>query len=411
MKTNTKNTQISCHTIEISTLGHFDVKKNNNSLVSSAPGSKKIWELFKFMLTHRKRSFTPENLMETLWSRENYSDSRSTLRRQMHRLRQILEEVQSNEEQLIVFNNGFYSWNTKINIQLDIDLFEKAVQMAEEMKEARPEGALINYRMALSLYQGDYLSECIEQLWVIPIRNYYRRLYLKSVYNITNLLKVQGNWNEILQICERAIQVEVYEEEIHLRYIEALLQEKEVKQAQKHYEYFTTFLYQEMGLKPSPALKSAYKRILATNHMHSSIEDLEIDLDNKKIENAFYCEPYVFKMIYELECRRSERSGNMAMICMITMNHPSTVSLEKKQQAMTSLEKHLLEQLRKGDTITRWDNSNFLVLLPGLNDLIMEKVLSRILNSFYNYYSESPDTIQTHYLEVLPPQARSGQNE
>ena len=66
----------------IHTLGRFDVIKDGHSLVMSSSGSKKIWELYKFMLTHRDRAFTPETLMDQLWVSESYSDPRSTLRRQ-----------------------------------------------------------------------------------------------------------------------------------------------------------------------------------------------------------------------------------------------------------------------------------------------------------------------------------------
>lgn len=64
----------------IYTLGRFDVIKEDVSLVASASGSKKIWELYKFMLTYRDRAFTPESLMDQLWVSESYNDPRSTLR-------------------------------------------------------------------------------------------------------------------------------------------------------------------------------------------------------------------------------------------------------------------------------------------------------------------------------------------
>ena len=57
--------------IMVYTLGKFDVIKDDNSLMMSSAGSKKIWELYKFMLTHRDRAFTPETLMDQLWVSES----------------------------------------------------------------------------------------------------------------------------------------------------------------------------------------------------------------------------------------------------------------------------------------------------------------------------------------------------
>lgn len=95
--------------LTVYTLGRFDVIKDGCSLIMNSAGSKKIWELFKFMLTYRDRSFTPESLMDQLWVSEEYSDPRSTLRKQMHRLRKALGEDSSDEnENTILFNNGYY---------------------------------------------------------------------------------------------------------------------------------------------------------------------------------------------------------------------------------------------------------------------------------------------------------------
>lgn len=387
------------------TLGRFEVKKNNHSLTTAASGSKKIWALFKFMMTHRQRSFTPESLVDSLWSAEDYSDPRSTLRRQMHRLRQVLEESSMGSEQVIILNNGYYYWNSDLDVQIDTDLFEKSVQLGDALKENQPDKALIHFLMALSLYQGDYLSECIDQLWVLPIQNYYRRLYVKTVLDTTELLRELGDFNRILQICEKAIQLDIYKEEFHVSYMEALLQIGEREQALKHYEHITGFFYQEMGLKPSPAMKAIYKRILSTQAKHATMDALASDLEVATAsENAFYCEPDIFRSIYELERRRSERNDVKAIVGMITMAQPLGVSLGQQQQRMLSLKQYLLEHLRKGDTVTHWNDSQFLVLLPGLDETKMENVLSRIVNLYITDTTANANSIQTQYHLILPLQ-------
>ena len=393
------------HSLTVTTLGLFDVKKGTHSLSGATPGSKKIWELFKFMLTHRQRSFTQESLVEFLWSSEDYSNPRSTLRQQMHRLRQALEESPKHpEQQIIIFNNGYYHWNLGLDIQIDIDQFERAVQLGDKLKEDQQVESLTHYREALSLYQGDYLSECIDHHWVFPIRNYYRRLYISTVLSTVDLLQALEKFSEILQICEQAIQLDIYKEEFHLCYMEALLQLGERKQALKHYEYITGFYYHEMGLKPTLAFKKIYKRILSTQATYLTMDDLDSDLENKVLENAFYCKSEIFRSIYELERRRSERSDVKAIIGMITINHSMGDSLGRQHQRILSFKQHLLEHLRKGDTVTLWNDSQFLVLLPGLDEGMMDKVLSRIFKLYFSRASEANTNIQAQYHLILPPQ-------
>jgi DNA-binding SARP family transcriptional activator len=393
--------------IHITTLGLFDVKKGDTSLVDAAPGSKKLWELFKFMMTHRHRSFTPESLIDSLWSSEDYNDPRSTLRRQMHRLRQILGESDTTDTSChsIWFINGYYRWNPNKSVQIDNDLFEKSVQTGDALKSDQPVKSLIHYEKALKLYRGDFLPECTEQQWVYSVRNHYRRLYLKTVLAATDVLFDLSRYSDIVRICEQASGLDIYEEEFHLRLIEALLQQGERKQALEHYEHITSFLYQELGLKPSPGFKSLYKRILSTQPTLESMDALYADLDGlEPLENAYYCTPEVFRSIYELERRRSERSGVKTVIGMITLSPLPTVIHGNQQLRLASLQQHLLQQLRKGDTITRWNDSQFLVLLPGLSAETIETVLRRVIQHFANETTEDPAQIQTHCQLILPSQ-------
>ncbi|MEN1761275.1 AfsR/SARP family transcriptional regulator [Anoxynatronum sibiricum] len=392
--------------ITIKTLGCFDVEKNRQSLVEASPGSRKLWELFKFMLTHRQRSFTPEALLDGLWASEDYNDPRSTLRRQMHRLRQILEENENSQTSYmsIVYVNGYYRWNPEMDARVDADIFESSVQLGEALQHEHPEKALLHYQKALSMYHGDYLPECTDQQWVFPVRSHYRRQYLKAVLSSTGLLMELGQFAEVLRVCEKAIELDIYEEEFHLRLMESLLQLGERKQALTHYEYITGFYYQELGLKPTPALKSLYKRMLSTQPTLDSMDALHADLDGiDPLENAYFCNPDVFRSIYELERRRSERSGAQAVVGMVTMSHPSSASHGKQQQRMQALQQHLLHHLRKGDTVTRWNDSQFLVLLPGLNTETMEAVLQRVIQKFPRENPDDLTRIKTHCHLILPP--------
>ncbi len=370
----------------VHTLGRFDVIKDGDSLVMSSSGSKKLWELYKFMLTHRERSFTPESLMDQLWVSETYNDPRSTLRRQMHRLRQSLSEDDAEEtDYTIRFTNGYYKWNDHIDIQIDIDVFENLIKQGDSYSQATPQKALEYYREALSYYNGDYLPDCYDQHWVFSIRNHYRRLYLKTVLSAIEIMKTDQLYDEIVTICQNAIQIDIYEESFHIHFMEALMHKGQQKQALEHYEYITGFYYHEMGLKPSPEMRTLYKRLLQTNAPILGDSDLYETLEaNVVFENAFYCEPSVFKSIYELERRRSQRSGACFSIGVINVTPIKGYSQSQENLRITHLKQHLMEKLRKGDTFSLWTDNQFVILLPGIDSTLMEKVLKRILDTFPN---------------------------
>lgn len=337
------------------------------------------------MLTHKDRAFTPETLAEQLWLEENYGDPRATLRKQMHRLRQMLEQQESEPNKTIEFSSGYYRWNPLFLYQLDSELFEKAIKSAETLKTTDPGEALSQFQYATSLYLGDYLPDCLEQHWVFPIRNYYRRLYLSAVMQTIELLIQKGDFESIIPLCEKAIQIDIYEESFHINYMEALMRNGHHKQAISHYEHITSFYYREMGVKPSVALKMIYKKLIQVKTVNLKDEDIVEALNTvDAFENAFYCDPDVFKSIYELERRRSARSGNAFSVGLVTIEPIKGNNATQTTLRVNKVKEHLLESLRKGDTITHWGELQLLILLPGANTDLMDQIMSRIFRDFPN---------------------------
>ncbi len=371
--------QVQTQPIKVHTLGHFDVVKDNRSLVTANASAKKIWELYKFMLTHREQPFTPEALIDQLWVAEDYQDPRATLRRQMHRLRKILEESAEQDKtgETLTFEGGYYRWNTNVPMEIDAEVFEALVHQAENTADA--DAALSYYLEALQLYRGDYLPDCVEQHWVFSVRYHYRRIYLRAVTGAIELLKCGAKHDVVIDICQKAMKVDVYEEPFHIYYMEALAARGAHKQALEHYEHITGFFYREMGIKPSEEMKAVYKTLLKTNKGENVFEALD---QSAPIDNAFYCDKEVFKSIFELERRRSERSGIDFSIAVIELKPTRTQSLAQGELRFKLLKDHLMTHLRKGDSFTQWDDKQLALLLPGVDSPLMQKVLTRVLSTF-----------------------------
>lgn len=378
--------------MKILTFGKFDIIKNEKSiLIDNASGvmaSKKLWILFKFMLTHQNKNFTPEQLVDQLWMNESYADPRSTIRRQMHRLRQALgESGQEKSLNTIQFSNGYYKWHSDLKIEVDCIEFESLIKDAESaLKLDDDTNALNHFLKALSFYSGDYLPDLIEEHWVFPVRNYYRRLYLKAALSAIEILNKQNDYDRIIKVCQEAIQIDTYEELFHIHYMNALNAKGSQKQALSHYEYITGFYYREMGIKPSEALRQLYKNLLKTlpniDDMSNAISLIDA---HTPIENAFYCEPEVFKSIFELERRRSERSGVKTSVAVLNIAFDSHWTIGQEKQFLNQLKIHLMTHLRKGDSFTAWNDNQIVVLLPTVDSEMMKQVIRRVLSGFQNH--------------------------
>lgn len=374
--------------LEITTLGRFEVRCGEVVISEEAKRSYRLWDLFRYLITFRERNNPPEIIAETLWPEQDYDDPKGAVRTMIYRLRQLLTKKTgcAGKTDFIVFHQGGYQWNVNSAYRLDVDDFERLCKEAEQAAAQEPDRAVDLYLETVSLYKGEYLPQCLYHEWAIPVRHRYHRIYLKALAELIILLKQARHYSRIIKVCEGAFTVEPLEEELHLAFLDALIMSGNLRQACSHYEYVTSAMYRELGVKPSPAMRAVYRR------MHSREPGLELDLDviqeslagHRTADGAFLCDPETFQALYELEQRRGERTGRAVFLVLLTVSRPDyePPHPEMLRRAMGELADHLVGSLRKGDVISQWNKAQFLLIMPGLNMEEAERVLARITADF-----------------------------
>ncbi len=371
--------------IKIHTLGRFLVTRGGAILSHEATRSRKVWDLFMYFLVHRKKTVLPEDILQTLWPEQEYADPNLAMRSLVFRLRQLLAEILSAPELAanISFSHGCYTWEPKNDCWLDVDLFESLCLKADSIAVDDHKGAVARYQEAVALYKGVFLPEASYYEWTVPLRSYYHRIFVQSVLKLIDLQKKDQSFDEIIKLCERVLMIEYFDEELHLSYIEALLEKEKDSKALAHYEEVTSIFYREMGAKPSAAMQKIYRLIKLRNK-----GDFDLDLtyvqealrDREHVKGPLVCDPETFNYFYKLERLRAERSGQSVFLAMLTLTQPNLAlpAAKSLKQSMERLMEVLREKLRKGDVVTRWNDAQYLVILPGLNAEQADMVLERI---------------------------------
>lgn len=389
----------------IRTLGAFSVEMNGENLAEDTSRQKQIWTLFKYILTYRNRRIPPEEFYDVLWRTDSCDNPAKALQNLVYRLRRELSSVQANGSKYILLRQGCYCWNNDLPLELDVDMFERLnIKAMDEELAGNAEQALSIYRECLSLYTGNYLTECSSQEWVIPSANYYKRLFINITTRVTQLLQTMERHEEILEVCENAFHFEPYEEQLHTTFIQALLALGRPKQARTHYEYITSALYREFGVKPSPMLKDIYRFIFDTvPNANTDLDVLQNLLSEKETApEAFQCEPDLFRSIYKLEARRAARTGQMVYLALLTVM-PATQSASDSDtlmHAMDHLGRLLPASLRRGDVVSRWNNSQYVIMLSCLTYEDSGMILSRLQDKFESSFSHK-GIIVRHKLQPL----------
>jgi DNA-binding SARP family transcriptional activator len=259
----------------ISTLGEFDIKLDGQSILKDSSRMYRIYKLFEFFLTFRNKKLLPETIIDNLLSDSESDDPKNMLRTQIFRLRKIINSLipkgELPESYLnLNFTNGYYCLEIGENTIVDIDVFESLIQKGDKEREYNINSAIDNYQNAISLYKGLYLSDNAYEVWLVPTRNYYQRLFLKTLYKFIELLRKNEENERIVALCEETLLIEPFEENIHIELIEALLKIGQNKSAMQHYEYALNMLEKELDAKPSAKFISFNNKIQNYSTRNSS---------------------------------------------------------------------------------------------------------------------------------------------
>lgn len=393
--------------LRINMLGEFSLTYNDNVVDDNGSRSKKLWMLLEYLLVFRGREVTQNEIIDLLWPDEDVTNPANTLKVLIHRIRQMLDQIGLDSKRLIVSRRSTYSWqNDGVKLVVDTDLFEDLCRKAEAVDD--PEDRLNYLLRAISLYKGDFLPKTAYEVWAVPICTYYHGIYIKIVKDAVVLLKERKRLDDIIRICRNAVQIDPYDEALHINLIEALADSGRYREALSHYESATKMFYSQFGITPSPEFMAVYKQVIKmTNDVETDLTIIKASLQEmQEARGAFHCEYEIFKEIYQLEARAQMRSGQTIFLCLLTVTDANGERL--KQKTLTSTMDKLMNTigcaLRHGDVYTRFSISQFLVLLPCVTLENGEMVMERIIRRFHHDYPRS--TAIVHYsVQPIEPKA------
>lgn len=403
--------QFADNTLIIETLGVFSVRVGNKYLSDNSPRAGQVWRLFKFIITNRTTPIPTEKLIDLLWPDGDVDNPIKALYTLVYRLRVLLSEHFPGKQDFITFQHNSYIWNRNSNYWLDSEQFENLYQEASD--ETRPGSERIAiFHKAFELYHGDYLSESYSEGWVFPSSNFYKRLYTSIIIKLSELCSEAGDYSSVVRYCEKAVEFDPFDENLHATLIKALVSLGLVSQALAHYDYIAAMLYKELGVKPSENLQEIFRNI-HLNSLHFQPNDIRTIKENLQEDGeaneAFFCEFDTFKHIYRLEVRAIQRTGSSVYVSLLSLTTPdNTMPEESVLSAAFALLKHVtLFGLRRGDVVTQPSKSQLMILLPATTIGICEMVMNRLRDRFYSQYKGEPIRLRYVCDQITPTTSSS----
>ena len=378
--------------VYVTMLGKFTLRQEGMAephIVSLTGRSRRLWTLTAYLILHRDRGASAQELIDLLWPEAENDNPASTLQNNVSRARAALAELGFAHPKVIIHNEkGYYRWAPDRETQLDVEQFETLAK--EAIAEEDLEKSVALAQEAVALYTGDFLAESAAEFWCINLNTYYRSLYTRLCRTAVDRLLKLGRITDAEKLCTGVIRLDPAAEEFSVFLMQALIKNKNPKKALEHYDYIAALYRDVYGVSPSADLEA--QKALAVQELYgreTSEDDIQTFLIGEEQEGgAFCCDNNVFREIVNLHMREMRRSDASAALMVVRLSN-RTVDPERRAVYMKQMEATLLNTLRAGDPFTKVGANQFWVLLPGATGENGEIVSRRVFNKFQKDYPKS----------------------
>ena len=390
----------------IKMFGEFSIRRGHIVVSNDQSRTKKVWMLLEYLVANRHTEISQEKLIELLWDDEDCDAPLNALKNLIYRCRKTLSVLDpEGKVDFIKFERNTYAWNNQLPLEIDIEEFDDCYKTAMR-SNCSVEKRVDCFLRAISLYQGEFLPKSSYSSWVVSKNAYYASLYNECILRVAPYLSKDGDYDQIIRICEQAVSLYPFEEQVHKLLLTAYLKQKQPGKALRHYQHIVDLFYRELNVDLTESFQDLYTEISSgVNRIEHDLNIIKQDLQEEEERGgAFLCNYDVFKSLYRIQARSMMRTGQSVYVALFTLNNRlGDVPLEKiLESAMPLLQECVVQSLRKGDIVSKYSSAQYVVILPLTNYENGEKVLKRIANRFKMCYRGKEIVLSTRLKAIEP---------
>jgi len=237
-------------TIQVRTLGGFEVARDGRPITTAAWGSKKARDLFKILVTRRGQHVPREQLEELLWPDGEERSSRR-LSVALSTVRSTLDPEHRHPPGHYVAADRLAAWLEPGRLAIDVDAFLADASSGLALAGAgRPE-ALEPLRAAEAAHRGEYLVEDAFEDWAASMREECRQAYISVGHALAGMASADGDHAAAGRYLRRVLQHDEFDERAHLGLVAALAAGGHPADARRAYGTYLARM-EELGVEAAP---------------------------------------------------------------------------------------------------------------------------------------------------------------
>lgn len=340
----------------------------NGQRISTGPKDRdsQAVRLLEAVIHSGSKGFSRANVEEILFGDRDVDDMAHGLRTIIYNTKKKLEKEGLPAVSYIENKNGLYFWTSEIPVEEDAWDMERLYHEAEEEKD--PDIRLRLYLEACDCYTGEFLPMQTAMIWVAQEARHYGELFEECVENAAALLRMNKDYNQLEALGRQASRVQPFSEWEALT-MEALIALGRDEEARRLYETTETTYMDEFGFKPTFSTVELLNRLgNQIEHQHALLDEIQMELSgvNEDMPGGFLCSYPVFRGVYRMIERMTERGGQSIYLMLCTIvdkkGNPMRESqtLERLSQKLGDA---ICHSVRRSDAICRYGKGQYLTLL------------------------------------------------
>jgi len=373
------------HTIQVRTFGGFSLRYNDAELSFGNQNESQMVQFLQLLLHFRKQGVSRDLAKAALFADRDVDDVSHSIRNIIYNLRKKLRALGLPESQYVVKKGGIYFWCDDIAVEEDSAEFEAAFNMAMECDDDDRKADLLTD--ACYMYAGRFLAGNESSVWSVQEAERYRDIFADCMTELAELLKDAHKYKQLYEVSTYASKVDPFSE-WEILTLEALGRLGRFDKTESFYRKTVDAYVKEYGGRANSYVREFTNRIgLKLVVGYESIEEIQKKIANPEgyDRKGYYCSLPVFQEIYRITERMMERSGEkiFLMLCTILDSKGNPMREGSRLEKLSErLRETIIECVRHTDTVTRYGNGQYLVLLINTTEEDCSVVSKRISSHF-----------------------------
>ncbi len=245
-------------TVTVRMLGSFELAVDGRLVT--------IWHghlgpsVLKYLLARSKRACPRDVLLDVFWPSVAPDLARNRLQVTLCGVRRALEAV--TDARLIEFRDGAYVVGQSVDVELDIDVFERLVESGRHDElNGHTERSVDRYSEAVGVYRGDFLADSPYEEWTALTRETLRIKYLDLLDRLARLLLEQDRDGECIDVAQRILNQDTCREDAHRLLMRCYTRQGRTHQALRQFDLCCRSLRDTMDVKPAQATVDLYRSL------------------------------------------------------------------------------------------------------------------------------------------------------